>query len=716
MNSRIKTSVVVGILFSVFALLFIGVLGRFLYIQAKGEVANVSLKAWADEKREVSYPLYAERGKILDRTGVTLAYDRPVFNVYAIIDESYSPKGGVPRHVTDTAETAKKLAPLLKTDVKKIEKTLVDGLDKGLFQVEFGQPGRNISQKIKNQIEQEEIPGIYFAENSKRYYPNGDFASHVLGFARKEADDLPIHGVTGIEEHKNDLLTGKDGYVSFHRDKFGKKLLNSKEVVDEPENGKDIYLTTDQKIQTVLEDVLNQVVESNNPERITAVVMNPKTGEIVAMSNRPSYNPNEPKDVKNWYNDIVSTPVEPGSTVKMFTWAAAIDSGNYNKNDTYLSGRYKMNPQIQPINDHKREGWGRITYDEGFKRSSNVAAARLVWEKMGPETYYKYLEAFEFDKKSGIDLPNEVAGKIQYSYPRDKVTTAFGQSSTMNVMQQLKAASAIANKGKMMKPYVIEKVVDPKTNKVLEEKEPELLSSPIKEETAEQVLDLLASVVNDKGGTGGKFKMDDYIVAGKTGTAQIPDTKKGGYLQGHENYIFSFLGMVPRKNPELIMHVSVTKPKFNEGETGSDITSFIFKHVMENSLKYLNTEPDKKAANETSVEPILMPKVEGLDIKSAEKLLDEKDLNYVIIGDGKKVVKVNHTHNKKMLDGNQVILVTEKPKMPDLKGWSKRDVYSLSELLELEVKVIGEGFAESQSIKKGKPLKSEMKLEVKFSK
>lgn len=716
MNSRIKTSVVVGILFSVFALLFIGVLGRFLYIQAKGEVANVSLKAWADEKREVSHPLYAERGKILDNTGVTLAYDRPVFNVYAIIDESYSPKGGVPRHVTDAAETAKKLAPLLNTDVKKIEKTLIDGIEKGLFQVEFGQPGRNISQKIKNEIDEEKIPGIYFAENSKRYYPNGEFASHVLGFARKDADDSPIHGVTGIEEYKNELLTGTDGHISFHRDKFGQKLLNSKEVVNEPEDGKDIHLTIDPKIQTVLEDVLNQVVESNNPERITAVVMNPKTGKIVAMSNRPSYNPNEPKNVKNWYNDIVSTPVEPGSTVKMFTWAAAIDSGNYNKNDTYLSGRYKMNPQIQPINDHKREGWGRITFDEGFKRSSNVAAARLVWEKMGPETYHKYLEAFEFDKKSGIDLPNEVAGKIQYSYPRDKVTTAFGQSSTMNIMQQLKAATAIANKGKMMKPYVIEEVTDSKTNKKLEEKEPEVISKPIKEETAEEVLDLLASVVNDKGGTGGKFKMDDYVVAGKTGTAQIPDTKKGGYLQGKEDYIFSFLGMVPRKSPELIMHVSVTKPRFNEGETGSDITSFIFKHVMENSLKYLNTEPDKKGAEVSVVEPILMPKVAGLDVEKAKEVLEEKGLDYVIIGDGKKVDETNHTHNKKILDGNQVILLTDKPKMPQLKGWSKRDVYSFSELLELELTSTGEGFVESQSIKKDTVLKKGAKLEVKFSK
>src|SRR5699024_2799327 len=188
----------------------------------------------------------------------------------------------------------------------------------------------------------------------------------------------------GMEKEKNKILSGTDGYVRYHRDKYNKKLLDANEVVKSPENGHDIYLTIDQKIQTLLEDVMSQVDEEYNPKRITAAVMNPKTGEILAMSNRPSYNPNSPDDVKNWYNDVISTPVEPGSTIKMFTWAAAMEAGVYNGEETFKSGKYVVNPKVETINDHNNgDGWGTIDYDEGFRRSSNVAASKLAWEKIG---------------------------------------------------------------------------------------------------------------------------------------------------------------------------------------------------------------------------------------------------------------------------------------------------------------------------------------------
>src|SRR5699024_4482014 len=233
--------------------------------------------------------------------------------------------------------------------------------------------------------------------------------------------------------------------------KYGVKLLDPNEIIQTPKDGADIYLTIDQKIQTLVEDSLTEIEKTYNPKRMSAIVMDPKTGEIVAMSNRPSYNPNSPIDVENWYNDAISTPFEPGSTVKMFTWAAAIDAGVYNGDDTYKSGSYQINESIpNKINDHNNgEGWGTITYDEGFVRSSNVATAKLVWEKLGSETYYDYLQAFGFEEKSGIDLPGEVPGKILYNWPSEKVTTGFGQGSTMTPIQQIKAASAITNKGKM---------------------------------------------------------------------------------------------------------------------------------------------------------------------------------------------------------------------------------------------------------------------------
>ncbi len=725
MGKKANSKKMIIFFFLLFLVIFVAVTGRFLYIQAKGEVNNVSLENWASDKREVSYPLKAERGKIYDDTGVMLAYDRPVFRIYAVVDPTYSENKDKSLHVEDPEETTKKLANFLDIDEKKTEERLAKAIkenedlpeDERQFQIEFGNDGNNISQTTKNEIEEADIPGIYFIEDAIRYYPNGVFASHILGFARPSEDSEggKIKGEVGMEKVKNDLLKGEDGHISFHRDKFNKKLLNSNEVINEPEDGNDIYLTIDQKVQTLLEDVLTDVEKTYEPKRITATIMNPKTGEIVAMSNRPSYNPNQPKDVQNWYNDIVSTPVEPGSTVKMFTWAAAIDAGVYNGSDTYMSGRYQINPRIKAINDHNGgKGWGTISYDEGFRRSSNVAAARIAWEVLGSDRYLDYLKAFDFDEKSDIDLPSETSGEILFNYPIEKITTSFGQGSTMTPIQQLKAATAIANDGKMMKPYVIKKIVNPKTKDVLEEHEPDVVGEPISKEAADQVLELLGDVVNEKNGTGKNFQIKDYAVGGKTGTAQMPNPDGGGYLIGKENHVFSFLGMVPKDDPELIMHVSVTQPKLKDTEIGSDITSYIFKNVMGNSLKYLNIEPEN--SNEKEIETIEMPKVIDEKTKNVEKELEKLNIKYNLIGKGDQIVSASIEESAKTLENNPIILITNKPTMPDLTGWSKRELLELENLLGITIELKGDGFVTNQSIKIDEKITKKTKLSVQLGK
>src|SRR5699024_1289074 len=350
----------------------------------------------------------------------------------------------------------------LDIDESKLLSKLEKGIENEQFQVEFGNAGKHLSQKTKDKIDELELPGIGFEKESIRYYPNGVFAPHIIVFAREteETDEQEEHpqeikGITGIEQEMDELLTGKDGHISYRRDKDNKKLLDPEEVIQKPEEGKDIYLTIDQKVHTLLEDAMAQVETEYNPERITAIVMDAETGEVVAMWNRPSYNPNAPEDVENWYNDAISIPFEPGSTMKMFTWAAAIEEGVYKGDISYKSGSYRINERIAPIHDHNGgEGWGSITYDEGFIRSSNVATAKLVWEKIGPEIYLDYLKAFGFDEPTGIDLPGETAGQILYNWPREKVTTGFGQGTTLTPIQQMKAATAIANGGKMLQPYV----------------------------------------------------------------------------------------------------------------------------------------------------------------------------------------------------------------------------------------------------------------------
>lgn len=698
----------------VFLIFFLIISGRFIYIQVTGEVNDVSLEAWAKEKRETSVVLPAERGKIYDRNGMTLAYNRPTYRIYAIVDPEYSKSQKEPLHVVDPEETAEKLAPLLGIDEKEILERLQEGIEEGKFQVEFGKEGKNLSQQVMEEINELQLPGINFMEDSIRYYPNGMFASHIIGFASPDEDTGIVSGVTGLEKEKNKLLSGTDGFIRYHRDKYNKKLLESNEVVQHPEDGHDIYLTIDQKIQTILEDVLSQVDEKYNPSRITAVVMHAKTGEILAMGSRPSFNPNHPEQVENWYNDVISIPVEPGSTAKIFTWAAAIEEGVYNGNELFQSGKYVVNEKIEPINDHNQgRGWGKISFDEGFRRSSNVAASKLVWEKLGTDTFLEYLQKFHLDEPTNIDLPNEVPGQILYNWPSEKLRTAFGQGSTMTPIQQIKGVSAIANEGKMLKPFVVKKVVDPNSGEVVSENSPEVVGEPISKETAQQMIELLDDVVTEKDGTGRKYQLDDYSVVGKTGTAQIPNPNGSGYLTGRENNIFSFLGMAPKEDPQIIMHVSVKQPSLSQTETGSDPVAFIFNHVMENALHYLNIEPDKEDEQE-EIDVVEIPQITNKKVTTVQKDLEKLGFEVSVVGEGEQVAATNVEAGEKLLPRQRIILITDKPTIPNMTGWSLKDVSTLANLLNIEIEISGQGFVVDQSVESGTKIKDDLKVEVKL--
>lgn len=718
MRKNKTTHMMAGIFIILFAAVFLVLSGRFIYIQATGEVNNISLEEWAEQKRTSSYSIPAERGKIYDKNGMVLAYDRPTYRMFAIIDETYTDNPKDPRHVTDPAETSEALAPILELEPSVLEESFQSGIDNKRFQVEFGNAGKHLSQKEKEEIEALKLPGIYFEEEPMRYYPNGMFASHIIGFAREtdvETEDgikTEVQGIAGMENEMDELLRGKNGYISYQRDLYNTKLLDPKEVIKRPEDGDDIYLTLDQKIQTLLEEALTTVDAEYNPERMTGIVMHAKTGEILAMSSRPSYNPNNPSNVENWYNDVVSTPIEPGSTVKMFTWAAAIQEGVYNGSEGFMSGTYNVNEKITPIRDHNSgRGWGTISYDEGFARSSNVAASKLVWEKIGTDKFLEYLHAFDFDKTTGIDLPGEIAGEILYNWPREKLSASFGQGSTVTPIQLMKAATAIANDGKMLQPYVISKIIDPTTGEVLEKKEPTVLTEAISADTAKQVRDLLQEVVEKDYGTGKIFQLEDYSLGGKTGTAEIPNPDGGGYL-GKNELLFSFLGMAPIEDPELIIYVSVQQPELDPSEYGSKPVSFIVKNVIENSLHYLNISPEEE--QEKSLERIKAPELVGKNSTQSAEALQEKGLKVTVVGNGEKITAVNVEEGEEILPNKHVILLTDKPSMPNIMGWSKREVVQFADMLGLQLESTGNGYVVMQGIDEDTPIKKGDYLGVEF--
>lgn len=681
-----------AILTLIFVALFFILLGRFLYIQINGKVDGKVLATIADEKWVKQKTLQATRGTIYDRNGKPVAEDTPSYTVYAILDETY------PTHVKDIRKTAEKLSPILDISVDKLVKTMSQEKP---FQVEFGPNGRNINHSLKEKIEKLNLPGIGFQRDTNRFYPNGEFASHIIGFASATEDGL-MEGQMGIEKSYDKLLRGSDGSLQFRSDRKGYKLPDPDEVLKKPQNGKDVYLTIDQKIQTFLEDALNQAVQEYEPEKIIAIVANPKTGEILAMGNRPSFNPNL-RDIENYNNDAISYRFEPGSTMKIFTLSAAVEEGVFNPNDTYQSGSYAVGSDR--IRDHNRSGWGTITYLEGVQRSSNVAFAKLANEKLGTERLLQYIGKFGLTKKTGIDLPGEVNSKILYNYPLEKVTTAFGQGSTITPIQQIQGATAIANEGKMMKPYIIKKIVDPNTDKVVKQTEPEVVGEPISANTAKEVLDILETVVTSDHGTGKPYAIEGYSVAGKTGTAQIPKDVGKGYLSGHGNYIYSFIGMAPKDDPHLLIYVAVKKPKLEPFELGSDPGALIFKTVMKNSLQYLNIEPNEEQKEKQPAKTDLgkvLPETKGESPEKMTNQLKAMGLEVQIIGSGSTIKNQIPAAGTRVLSGEKVLLYTGgTAKMPDLKNWSVRDVLKLTELLKLKQHLIGSGFAFKQSISPG---------------
>ena len=679
--------------------LFFALFVRITYIQATGQVEGQELKARAAALYQMEAVITAERGKILDRNGNIIAEDTLSYRLVAVVNPEATTNQNDPQHVVDPKKTAEVLANYIPMEESKIYNILsTTKLPDGryYYQKEFGAAGRGISHELKTKIEEEDLPGIIFFEDKKRYYPNGIFASHLIGFSQREKqpDGTFLNvGKMGLELIYNEQLTGENGKIQYQRDRFKYILPNSEKIYVPAKNGHDIYLTLDKTIQNFLEDSMTKVAEEYNPESMVGIVANAKTGEILAMSQRPTFDPETRIGLENnWLNYVTQEVIEPGSTMKIFTLAAAIETGNWHPNATYKSGSYTILDRT--IRDHNTYGWGEITYLEGFQRSSNTAMAKLL-ELMGNDTFVEYLEAFGFGQKTGIDLPGEVTGTILTRYPINYVTTSYGQGSTVTPIQLIQGMTAITNEGVMMQPYVIDKIVDPSSGKVIEDHEPKEKGQPISASTAKQVREILASTVYSEFGTARHYKIEGYEIGGKTGTSQIPNPNGRGYMTGKNNYLYSFLGIAPVDDPQLIVYVAVKQPKLKGHEVGSEPVEKVFKSVTENSLKYLNVNPD----DVKQVEKINIDNYIGINATTLKQELESKGLKPVIIGEGGEVKEQYPKEGISLLKDSIVFLKTDGAvTLPSFEKWSLRNVLIYKSLSGLNIEIVGEGYVESQSV------------------
>ncbi|MET3698083.1 penicillin-binding protein 2B [Bacillus oleivorans] len=694
------------LLFFGFGLLFLLLVSRFVYLQSVGEVQGKSLAEEAINLYTNENSIEASRGSILDRNGQVIAEDTNTFKLVAVI----SPKASEddpenPRHVEDKQMTAETLSEFIPMSAEEIFNRL-NPENKDLWQVEFGTAGSSISYSVKEEIEALELPGIYLYREQQRFYPNGVFASHLVGFTQLEKQEdgtEKMVGQLGIEQSYQEFLEGKNGKMQYQSDAWGVLLPDGKEQIIPSQNGDTIYLTIDTKIQTFLEDAMTTVQEQYNPKQMIAIIADPDTGAILAMSQRPTFHPQTREGInETWHNLAIESAYEPGSTMKIFTLAAAVEENAFNPNAKFQSGQLKIGPNT--VNDHNwGRGWGEITFLQGVQNSSNVGFGILARDYLGYEKFLEYLNKFGFGKPTGIGLPGEVTGKILYNYEIEKITTAFGQGTTLTPIQQIQAATAIANEGKMMKPYVVGRIKDGNTGAVIEETEPEVVGQPISKETAKEVLDILETVITAEDGTGKRYAIEGYSVAGKTGTAQIPDPENGGYLDGYDDFVYSFLGMAPKDDPELIMYVAIQQPDLDEEvyESGSVPVSMIFNPVMKNSLQYLKIEPN----NLPKPEPISVPNLVDDNSQNSFTKLEELGLTPIVIGDGTKIMDQVPLAGTTLLPGERVLLLTNGTRtVPDMTGWSLQDVMKFVKITNIQLNNSGSGYVIRQSLPAGSEL------------
>jgi len=690
-----------GIVALFFLSLFFVIMGRFVYLVQAKEVDGKNLVHVAKNQWTEVKAVDSKRGDILDSEGNVLAQDISAYTVTAVISHKAD------SYVKDKEKTAQELSPIINMSTTRIESLL----NRDAYWVELGPGGRRISYAQKQQIEKLKLPGIIFQTESKRDYPNGQFAPYVVGFTTLDDKLGKQRGVLGIENSLNDKLTEQDGSISFYRDDQGIKVPQSDKLIKKPKDGDNVYLTLHNTIQTVLESAMNDVNKKYKPHSMVAVVADPKTGAILAMSSRPTFDPNE-KNITNYKDDVIANPFEPGSVMKTFTLAAAINEGVWNSNATYKSGTYQVSPGTRPIGDWDK-GWGTISFEQGFVRSSNVAFSTVEDKLLGPKKFYKYLQNFGFTKKTGIDLPGEDPSQINFKFHYDQVQNGFGQASAVTPIQIVQAATAIANNGKMMQPYVVQKIVNPDTGKIVQQHQPKQVGTPITKQTAEKVRSLMGKVITDENGTGKGYAIKNYDVIGKTGTAQIGGPN--GYLTGKDNYVFSFLGMAPEKDPKLIVYVAVDRPHLSATDLGSEPDEQIFKSVMSSALQYMKVQPSSGKIDERTVEQqaITVDNWVGKPVSQAKAALEKQGLDVVTTAAQGTVQKQSLNSGSKVFKGSKIILVgSGTPIMPDLTGWSLTDVMQFTKVLGIDPHLIGDGYVISQEPQKGVAIKNKASINI----
>ncbi len=614
-------------------LLLIAVILKVFYIQV---FQYQKLNSLANDLWQRNLPITPDRGLILDRNGKVLASNITTTSLYL-----------VPNQIKNKEEVAKTLSEILEVPYDEMYKHVSKRTS-----IERVHPeGRQLSFEIADKINSYNYDGIYLLKEAKRYYPYNDLLSHVLGYV-----GIDNQGLSGLELKYNEELTGTSGSIKYYSDAKGNRL-NKAEEYKEAISGNNVYLTIDLDLQQSVERELDNAVAKYNPEHALAIAINPKTGEILAMASRPSYNPN---DYQTYTQEVLSRnlPIwmtyEPGSTMKITTLSAAINEGVVNLfTDTFFDSG-SINVDGATIHCWKSGGHGAQTFLNVVENSCNPGFVNLGF-RLGKEKLFKYIKDFGFGEKTGIDLTGEAKG-ILFDLDRvgnvELATTAFGQGISVTPIQQVRSVSAAVNGGTLYQPYIVKRVENATTKETISEVNPTVIRQVITEESSKLVRFALENVVAH--GSGRNAYIENYRIGGKTGTAQ--KVNNGRYMVG--NYILSFIGFLPADDPEIVLYVAVDNPK-GVTQYGGVVAAPIAKAIFSSYIEMNNVPKSKdtipKTYNWLDTKYSILPNVIGKTIKEANNILKDYKIEYS--GEGNKVIYQSPEPEYYVSDGSTVKLM-----------------------------------------------------------
>ena len=675
-------------------LLFGLIIGKLIYVSASTNIDGINIKKFALSRTTGNKILYASRGSILDSSGEVLAENVNSYTVIAYLDPIRTTKKSNPQHVVDIDKTVSELAPIINMD----EGRLRNLLSRDAYQVELGPEGRGISELVKEKIEKLKLPGIDFIKESKRYYPYGSFASYIIGYAKKN-DDGEIVGEMGIESHYNDELTGENGYYKYQKDAYGYKIANTPVQEKRAKNGYNIELTIDSNIQMYLENAISDLVNNYSTDWVTITVADAKTGAIVGSASNPTFDPNK-LNITNYNNPLVAYTYEPGSTMKIFSFASSIEEGLYNGDETYSSG--KITVDDYEIKDWNNEGWGRITYDVGFTYSSNVAATLLA-QKLKKEKMLDYYTKLGFGQKTGIELYGEMKGKVNFMYASELAAASYGQGITVTPIQMIQSLTCLTNNGVTVKPYVVKRITD-QNNKVIFETDRQELNKVYSKETIEKIIDLMDKTVNgeDNAATGVVYKTSEVRLIGKTGTAQYT-SETGEYTKNSTKNIRSFAGVFPKDNPEYIIYVAI-----KDLDGTSRVMGNMTKNIVESIAKYKNLS--ERESNKDESKYVTLKSYLNKNVDNVKEEIESLNLIPIIIGDGNVVTNQYPVNNKNIIINSKVYLKTngENINMIDISGWTRTEVITLMNFMGVDYEINGTGKVVSTNIMSGNKISEKL--------